>query len=290
VVLPKFLIKRTPKHENILKIRRLLNDHCLHTVCESAKCPNIGECFSNQTLTFMILGSTCTRNCRFCGISQGNPLPPDPSEPERIVAAVRKLGLEYVVITSVTRDDLPDGGANQFAQVIKAMHASAPLLKIEVLIPDFQGNTKALRAVLGAGPDVLNHNVETVPRLYPAIRPLADYRQSLDLLAAVKREKSDACTEKNRGVYTKSGFMVGLGESGEEVFQVLKDLRAADCDIVTIGQYLPPSRQHVPAERYVEPAEFEEFHKIGKELGFLEVFSGPFVRSSYRAGERIKWK
>lgn len=221
----------------------------------------------------MILGDICTRNCAFCGIRKGVPPPPDPKEPERIAEAVKKLGLNYVVITSVTRDDLPDGGASQFAQTIRNLRLS----DIEVLIPDFQGNKDSLEIVLRASPFVLNHNVETVPRLYPKIRPQANYQRSLNILKFAKQHQNS--------VYTKSGFMVGLGETKKEVIELLKDLRAVECDVVTIGQYLPPSTAHVKVERYVQPEEFEEYRTIGKELGFLEVLSGPFVRSSYHASK-----
>ncbi len=276
MTLPNFLVKRTPKQENIRKIRSLIDDYRIHTVCESAKCPNIGECFSKNTLTFMILGDVCTRNCRFCGVEKGTPLPPDPEEPERIAEAVKRLELDYVVITSVTRDDLPDGAASQFAAVITKLHP----LKVEVLIPDFLGSKEALKTVLDANPYVLNHNVETVSRLYAKIRPQANYNRSLNVLK----------TAKNGELYTKSGLMVGLGETKDEVISVLRDLRSVECDIVTIGQYLPPSKAHLKVERYVLPEEFKEYREIGKKLGFLEVFSGPFVRSSYQAGEIIKWK
>ena len=276
MALPKFLVKRIPKQENIRRIRKLIDDCRIHTVCESAKCPNIGECFSQNTLTFMVLGNICTRNCRFCGVEKGKPLPPDPSEPGRIATAVKKLGLRYVVITSVTRDDLPDGGASQFAAVAKNLYP----LKVETLIPDFRGSELALGTVLDATPHVLNHNLETVPRLYPKIRPQADYARSLSILKSVKK----------RGLYSKSGFMVGLGETKQEVISVLEDLRKVECDFVTIGQYLPPSKAHPEAARYVPPDEFEEYSEIGEKMGFRRVFAGPFVRSSYRAGEIIEWK
>ncbi len=227
----------------------------------------------------MILGDLCTRNCRFCGIDKGIPFPPDPDEPKRIAQAVKRLKLNYVVITSVTRDDLPDGGASQFARVIKSLRP----LKVEALIPDFQGNQKALKTVLEANPYVLNHNVETAPSLYPKIRPQANYQQSLILLRRAKNKGTRP--EQSRGLYTKSGFMVGLGETKAQVISVLKDLRSIECDFVTIGQYLPPSKAHPKAERYVIPEEFEEYRDIGKSLGFLKVFSGPFVRSSYHAQE-----
>ena len=222
----------------------------------------------------MILGDICTRNCRFCGVNKGKPPPPDPEEPERIASAVKKLGLNYVVITSVTRDDMPDGGASQFAKVIISLRE----LKVEALVPDFQGSKEALKTVLDAKPYVLNHNLETIPGLYSKIRPQADYHRSLNVLKMAK----------NRGLYTKSGLMVGLGETKAEVISVLKDLRSVECHIVTIGQYLPPSKAHPKVERYNLPEEFEEYRDMGKKLGFLEVFSGPFVRSSYRAKEAAK--
>jgi lipoic acid synthetase len=274
VPLPKYLVKPTPKLRQIRQLRSLIADDQLNTVCESAKCPNIGECYVRNTLTFMILGNTCTRSCTFCGVNRGRPLPPDPFEPERIAQAVQKLGLKYVVVTSVTRDDLPDGGAGQFAKVIRELRE----LRVEVLIPDFQGEAGPLQAVLDADPYVLNHNVETAPRLYPTVRPQANYQRSLNLLKQAKKLKPS--------VYTKSGFMVGLGEEKDEVFAVLTDLKVADCDLATIGQYLPPSRQHPSVARYVEPVEFAEYAEFGKKLG-LRVKAGPFVRSSYQAGETI---
>jgi len=277
--LPSFLIKRIPKQENIRRIRSLLNDPRVHTVCEEARCPNIGECWGliNQapTVTFLILGNTCTRNCAFCGVDHGKPQPPDPEEPQRIARAVEKLGLNYVVITSVTRDDLPDGGAGVFAETIRNLRLNVAVSGIEVLVPDF---LESLTIVLDAKPYVLNHNLETVPRLYPKIRPQANYERSLKILRAAK----------DRGIYSKSGFMVGLGETKDEVFSIMRDLRTAGCDLVTIGQYLPPSKDHIKPERYVTPEEFEGYETIGKSLGFLKVFSGPFVRSSYHAGEIVK--
>ena len=299
MALPSFLIKKTPKQENIRKLRRRL-DNAVHTVCEEARCPNIGECFSQGTCTFLILGDVCTRSCAFCGVARGQPQPPDPNEPQRIAEAAAKLNLSYVVITSVTRDDLPDGGANHFADVLRQLRITPCLpagrnyavpahayrqaggrqeLRIEVLIPDFKGNEAALRTVLDANPDVLNHNVETTPRLQPQIRPQADYQRSLDVLRQAKEIKPE--------VYTKSGFMVGLGETDGEVFSVLGDLRTVGCDIVTIGQYLPPSKSNVLPERYVTPEEFIHYRAFGESLG-LRVFSGPFVRSSYHASQLAK--
>lgn len=227
----------------------------------------------------MILGDHCSRSCRFCGVSKESPLPLDPKEPERIAKTVKKLGLNYVVITSVTRDDLPDGGASQFAKVIKKIRSEDPDIKIEVLIPDFKGDEESLSTVLNANPYVLNHNLETIPRLYSQIRPEAEYKRSLILLNEAKKIK-----EK---IYTKSGIMVGLGEEKEEIFSVLKDLKTVACDIVTIGQYLPPSNLHQKVVRYVEPDEFKEYQAFGEKIG-LKVFSGPFVRSSYHAKDLIK--
>ncbi|MBU2546722.1 MAG: lipoyl synthase [Gammaproteobacteria bacterium] len=269
--LPPWLIKTTPKQANIRRLRALIPN--IHTVCESAKCPNVGECYSRGTLTFMILGDICTRNCAFCGVTNGTPGKVDAEEPEKIVEAARRLALKYVVVTSVTRDDLPDGGAGHFARVIKALNRAG--VRVEVLIPDLGGDERSIRTVIDAGPFVINHNLETVPRLYPAIRPRAQYRRSLDLLKFVKGEDNI--------VYTKSGIMVGLGEREEEVIGVLGDLANVKCDAVTIGQYLPPSRSHASLVEYVHPSLFERYAKTAKEMGFLYVASGPFVRSSYQA-------
>jgi lipoyl synthase len=258
----------------------------VHTVCTEARCPNRAECFSAGTATFLILGNTCTRSCGYCGVRHGNPLPLDPDEPARVAASVKALRLRHIVITSVTRDDLPDGGAGHFARTVrecrKTMHHKgtmdnmpAAAATIEVLIPDFNGDRNALDTVLDAGPDILNHNVETVLRLYPAIRPQADYRQSLGLLAYARLH----------GFTAKSGLMVGLGESDNEVCGVLEDLHNAGCRMVTIGQYLQPSREQVPVQRFVPPEQFERYEKKGKEIGLHSVFAGPFVRSSYKAGE-----
>ncbi|MGB9613407.1 MAG: lipoyl synthase [Candidatus Margulisiibacteriota bacterium] len=270
--LPSFLIKKIPKQENIRRLRALINNPQIHTVCEEAKCPNIGECFSKRTCTFMILGSICTRACSFCGVNHGKPCPPDPKEPIHIAEAVKKLKLSYVVITSVTRDDLPDGGAAHFARVIQELLATNQQLLVEVLIPDFQGREKDLKTVLEAKPYVLNHNLETIPRLYSKIRPQASYERSLKLLYKAK--------QINPKVITKSGLMVGLGERKEEVFKVIEDLKKAKCDLMTIGQYLPPSKSHPKQKRYVLPKEYEEYKIFGKNLG-LKIFAGPFIRSSY---------
>ncbi|MDD5593763.1 MAG: lipoyl synthase [Candidatus Margulisbacteria bacterium] len=274
------MLKNTPKQENIRRVRALIGDENIHTVCEEAKCPNIGECFSQKICTFMILGDVCTRHCAFCGVTHGQPAPPDPEEPSRVVKSVEKLGLNYVVITSVTRDDLPDGGASHFAKIIEELRTLNSELRTEILIPDFQGSEESLKIVLDARPYVLNHNIETVPRLYSTVRPQANYERSLQLLRSAKALKAQ--------VYTKSGFMVGLGETKEEVAAVLSDLKAAGCDIVTIGQYLPPSKAHLRPARFVTPAEFEAYKKLGEDLGCRKVESGPFVRSSYHAGELIK--
>ena len=258
-------------------MRKLTRDLKLHTVCESARCPNRPKCFAEGTATFMILGDICTRNCTFCAVKHGNPQVPDPHEPEHIVEAVDKLGLQYVVITSVTRDDLPDGGASHFAQTIKAIYSYNAKLSVEVLIPDFGGSPAALQIVIDAHPTVLNHNVETVPRLYPEVRPQAKYQRSLEVLKQSKL--------LDGGILTKSGLMVGLGESRYEVIGVMSDLRQAGCDILTIGQYLPPSLRHHKLVRYILPEEFEELKNIGEEMRFVYVMAGPLVRSSFHAAE-----
>jgi lipoic acid synthetase len=269
--------KQQPNPEAVLAMEELLNSLSLHTICESAHCPNAGDCFSRQTATFLILGNICTRNCRFCAVEKGRPLPVDEAEPGHLLAAVEALGLRYVVITSVTRDDLPDGGAAHFARMVSRLREKSPGIMVEVLIPDFLGSREALSVVVNAAPSVINHNVETVPRLYPGVRQMADYRRSVELLGTVK--------ELDPGVVTKSGLMLGLGETKAEVVAVMKDLREAGCDLLTIGQYLPPSAQHYPLDRYVSPEEFTEFGAIGRSLGFAEVASAPLVRSSFRAAE-----
>ena len=261
----------------LAEMGRLMRSLKLHTVCESAECPNRTRCFAEGTATFMILGDICTRNCTFCAVTKGIPLPPDPEEPAHIVAAVRKLGLRYVVVTSVTRDDLPDGGAFHFAQAIEAIRQCDPNIAVEVLIPDFKGSLPALQTVVDACPAVLNHNVETVPRLYPEVRPKANYRQSIELLKQAKY--------LNNGFLTKSGLMLGLGETRQEVIEVMTDLRQAGCDLLTLGQYLQPSLNHHKIVRYVTPEEFEEYQNAGEEMGFTSVVSGPLVRSSFHAAE-----
>ena len=274
---PPWLKKRLPTGPEYEKVKELVGRDRLHTVCQEAKCPNMWECFSQQTATFLIMGSRCTRDCRFCSVTQGPVGPPDPAEPERVATAARQMGLSYVVITSVTRDDLTDGGAALFAETIEAVHRQIPSAKVEVLIPDFQGNDEALQAVLKARPDVLNHNIETVPRLYTVVRPQARYRRSLQLLSRVKKYAP--------GLPIKSGLMLGLGEFSEEIRSTLKDLIDAGCRILTLGQYLQPSKAHLPVKRFVPPEEFEQWRQIAIEIGFSEVASGPFVRSSYHAKE-----
>ncbi len=274
---PRWLKKRLPTGPQYEKVKELIGKDRLHTVCQEAKCPNMWECFSQQTATFLIMGSRCTRNCRFCSVAQGPAGPPDPAEPDRVAAAARQMGLSYVVITSVTRDDLADGGAVFFAKTIEAVHRQIPSARVEVLIPDFQGNAQALQTVLNAHPGVLNHNIETVPRLYPIVRPQARYRRSLQLLSRVQKYAP--------GLPIKSGLMLGLGESFEEIHSTLKDLIDAGCRILTLGQYLQPSKAHLPVKRFVSPAEFENWKHTALEMGFSEVASGPFVRSSYHARE-----
>ncbi len=274
---PSWLTVKAPKPGTLEKLQEMFQDLSLHTICENAACPNAGECFSRQTATFLILGDLCTRNCRFCNVTHARPSLPDPKEPEHLAEAVEKLGLKYVVLTSVTRDDLPDGGAQHFADCIKRLHSVCPQTEIEVLVPDFQGDESAVKTVLTAGVTVFGHNIETVPQLYQRVRPGADYRLSLAVLKTAK--------EINPDVFTKSGLMFGLGEEPAQVRQVLQDLRSVGCDILTLGQYLRPSAEHLPIVRYVPPEEFAAWEKEAYDLGFAFVSSGPFVRSSYRAQE-----
>ena len=264
-------------HAAVGAMNGLMGGLGLHTVCQSARCPNRMACFAGPPPTFLILGAVFPRRCAFCAIKTGRPLDVDPAEPERIVSAVKKLGLKYVVITSVTRDDLPDGGASHFAAVIEAIRAHDPGIPIEVLIPDFGGSLQALQTVANASPAVLNHNLETVPRLYGEVRPEADYRRSLELLRRVK--------VLDARLLTKSGIMLGLGETKEEVVELMRDLRKAGCDILTIGQYLQPSLRHHDVVRYAPPEEYEEYKAIGRDLGFASVVAGPLVRSSFHASE-----
>ncbi len=258
-------------------VKAKLRELGLHTVCESARCPNIGECFKKPTATFMILGETCTRRCGFCSVKKGKAAPPDPAEPGNIALAARKLGLKHAVITSVTRDDLPDGGAGQFEAVIRILKKEFPEMVVEVLTPDFMGDEAALRKVVLAGPHIFNHNLETVPRLYSRVRPQAVYARSLTVLKNAKAMRPD--------VYAKSGIMAGLGETEDEVVSVMRDLRDAGCDLLTIGQYLRPSRENLPVSEYVSPDVFEKYAQTGRSMGFLSVASAPFVRSSYNAEE-----
>ena len=269
-----------PTNQNhLLKLIEGLN---LHTVCQEAKCPNIFECWSDRTATFMLGGDICTRHCGFCAVGKGQPEALDPAEPRHVAEAVRHLNLAHTVITSVNRDDLPDGGAAHWAETIRQVRTFNPDCKIEVLIPDFNGDAGALNTVLDAEPDVLNHNTETIARLYRRVRPDAGYQQSLDLLkrAAERRD----CEQ--RGMLTKSGIMVGLGESFDEVVELMKDLRAVSCDIMTIGQYLQPHARRLPVERYVTPEEFDRWHDVGMSMGFKHVQSSPLTRSSYHAREQ----
>jgi len=259
-----------------MAVFRLLERLHLHTVCQGAKCPNMPECFGRGTATFLILGNVCTRDCRFCAVPEGAPMPPDEDEPRNVAEAVAALNLRHAVVTSVTRDDLADGGSAHFAKTIREIRARCAA-SIEVLTPDFKGNEEDIARVADALPDVFNHNVETVPRLYGAVRPQADYRRSLELLRFVKNRRPE--------IVTKSGLMVGLSETGEEVVETLKDLRGVGCDFVTIGQYLRPSKAHLPITRFVPPEEFEKLAETARSRGFGGVASAPFVRSSYHAGE-----
>jgi lipoic acid synthetase len=274
---PPWLKRRLPTGDTYAHVRELIESGRLHTVCQEAKCPNIWECFSHRTATFLIMGERCTRNCRFCSVQSGVPEPLDPGEPARVAEAAARMELKYVVVTSVTRDDVPDGGAAHFAATIREIRSRTPGAEIEVLIPDLQGDRTALAVVLGARPNVLNHNIETVPRLYPQVRPQADYRRSLELLRAA--------ADMAPSIPTKSGLMLGLGETSDEVRQTLQDLRAHGCRLLTLGQYLQPSQQHLPVEAYVAPEEFERWRTVALDLGFTHVASAPFVRSSYHAGE-----
>ena len=277
---PPWLKKRIPPFQDLQKVRSILNGTDLHTVCEEARCPNLGECFSSGTSTFLILGRVCTRNCGFCAVEHGVPVTTDETEPEKVAQAVQKMGLHYVVITSVTRDDLLDGGAYLFSKAVQAIRALDPKIKIEVLIPDFQGEHSSLEIVLKECPDVLNHNIETVARLYLVVRPQAAYQRSLDLL---RRSKED-----HPHIPTKSGFMLGLGETQKEILELLRDLREVRCDFLTIGQYLQPRQDCLPIVRFITPDEFEDYKRVGEGMGFRAVSSGPFVRSSFHAFEMFK--
>jgi lipoic acid synthetase len=276
---PHWIKVRGVDRKTLEDMKSFLDSLGLHTVCESAICPNVGTCFRKGTATFMILGNVCTRNCAFCSVSHGETLPPDADEPVRVAEAAKRLDLKHVVITSVTRDDLADGGALQFARTIEAIRRLLPGASTDVLIPDFQGQAESLRAVLEARPDILAHNLETVPRLYPIIRQKADYGRSLKLLEEVKRMAPH--------VYTKSGLMLGLGEKGQEVVDVMADLQAVGCDFLTVGQYLRPTPNNAEVVEYIPPEVFEDYAHRGRSMGFRHVLAGPFVRSSFHADEAL---
>ena len=279
-VKPEWLRVKAPQWERVGNVKEILRDLSLNTVCEEASCPNIGECFNAGTATFLIMGPACTRACPYCDIDfEKKPKPLDASEPDRLAQAVQRLKLNHVVITSVNRDDLPDGGASQFVGCIEAIRAISPQTTIEVLIPDLCGNWQALETILLAAPEVLNHNTETVPRLYRRTRPQGDYDRTLEL---IKRSRLLA-----PGVYTKSGLMVGLGETDEEIRQVMIDLRSVDCDILTLGQYLQPSQKHLQVQSFVTPEQFDAWRIFGESVGFLQVVSSPLTRSSYHA-EKVR--
>lgn len=274
--LPPWFKIRLTTNERLAEVRSLVRNKRLHTVCSSAACPNQTECWNAGTATFMILGNVCTRGCRFCAVLKGIPESVDPGEPDRVADAVQALNLRYAVVTSVTRDDLADNGASLFAATIQAIRAKSPACRVEVLVPDFQGSERSLRTVLDASPDVLSHNLETVPALYARVRPQADYQRSLELLRKAG----------SYGVVTKTGLMLGLGEGMAEVRSVLKDLRGIGCQRLTLGQYLQPSRDHLPVEKYYHPDEFVLLRDIALVMGFKQVVSGPLVRSSYRAAQQ----
>jgi lipoic acid synthetase len=274
---PDWLKAKIPSGENYARLKTLIDGKKLHTVCEEARCPNMGECWNHGTATFMILGDVCTRSCGFCAVKTGKPIELDAQEPSRVAEAVKTMGVRHAVITSVNRDELFDGGAQIFAETIRQIRAIAPNTKVEVLIPDFKGDEFALNIVLDAFPDILNHNVETVPRLYLAVRPQANYERSLEVLNRAKK----------RGFITKTGLMLGSGERTEEIIEVMKDLRKIDCDIITLGQYLQPSKEHLPIDRYVHPDEFKMLKESGLKMGFKHVESGPLVRSSYHAEGQV---
>lgn len=275
---PDWLKVKLPTSKQYVQVKKLISDYGLNTVCESAACPNRGECWSSSTATFMILGDICTRSCGFCNVITGKPTELDLDEPNRVAEAVEILKLKYAVITSVNRDELIDGGASVWAETIRAVRARNPETQIEVLIPDFCGNWDALNTVLDARPDVLNHNIETIPRLYLSVRPQGNYKRSLELLAIAKQ----------RGFVTKSGIMLGLGEQRDEVLSLMRDWRKAGVDLITLGQYMQPTLNHLPIARFVTPEEFEQYRVDGMEMGLKNVFSGPLVRSSYHAGEQAR--
>ncbi|MDO9548767.1 MAG: lipoyl synthase [Candidatus Marinimicrobia bacterium] len=274
---PAWLKVKYTLNDDFREMREIVHQHDLHTVCEEARCPNQGECWRRRTATLMILGDICTRNCRFCAVRNGQLLLPNPAEPQKVGNAVKLMGLKYAVITSVTRDDLPDGGADHWAKTIREIRRQNPDCKIEILVPDFKGDVAALETVLGENPDVLGHNLETIQRLYPVARPQADYYQSLTVLK----------NAKTRGAVTKTGIMVGLGETTGEIFALMHDARKIGCDIFTAGQYLQPSKDHLPVDRFVTPAEFKQIEEVGLKMGFRSVMAGPLVRSSYHAEDLL---
>jgi lipoic acid synthetase len=276
---PEWLKVRAPAGAGFFATRAIVRTHRLHTVCEEARCPNIGECWGHGTATFMLLGDRCTRNCGFCAVAHGRGAPPDPAEPRRVAEAARALGLQHVVVTSVNRDDLPDGGAGHFAATAVALRDVVPTCRVEVLVPDFQGAQSAVDVVVDAPIDIFNHNTETVPRLYGVVRAGARYQRSLSVLRRAKDHRP--------ALLTKSGLMLGLGEERDEIVAVLRDLRAAGCDILTLGQYLQPSPTHLPVTRYVAPAEFGDLRAAALALGFRHVEAGPLVRSSYHAWAHV---
>jgi lipoic acid synthetase len=277
---PPWLKRRLPTGSTYEKVRQVLKQSHLHTVCQEAKCPNLWECFSQETATFLILGDRCTRNCGFCAVGHGPDSPPDPDEPARVAEAVLSMKFGYVVVTSVTRDDLTDGGAGHFVQTIQEIHKLTPETRVEVLIPDFLGSTAALDTILDAQPDVINHNMETIRRLYPVVRPQADYDRSLFVIRYLANGTPD--------IPIKSGLMLGLGETRKELIDTLENLIEAGCGMLTLGQYLQPSKPHLEVSRYVPPDEFNELKELALQLGFIEVASGPFVRSSYHAKEMFQ--
>ncbi len=273
--LPEWLTVRLPKPETIQQVEQMMRSARLHTVCESARCPNLPECWSKGSATFMILGDICTRHCGFCAIKTGKPLAVDPQEPQRLAEIAKRMGLKHIVVTSVARDDLPDEGAGQFAATIRALHATIPNAIVEVLTPDFKAKRWCIQRVVDAEPEIFDHNIETVERLQTIVRPQARYDRSLKVLETVK--------QLNPAIYTKSGIMLGLGETREEVIQTMRDLRNAGVDALTIGQYLRPTQRHLPVQEYIHPDQFAEYQQIGESMGFLFVASGPFIRSSYNA-------
>jgi lipoic acid synthetase len=275
---PEWLKAKIPGGETYARLKSIIDTHRLHTVCEEARCPNMGECWHAGTATFMILGDICTRSCGFCAVKTGRPESGlDWDEPRRVVDAIKLMGVRHAVITSVNRDERKDGGSPIFAEITRLVHEELRGVTVEVLIPDFKGSGEALNIVLDAGPDILNHNLETVPRLYRTVRPQANYRQSLEVLSRAKA----------KGFVTKTGMMLGIGERTEEVIEAMKDVRKTDCDILTLGQYLRPTKEHLPVDRYVHPDEFKMLKELGMEMGFKHVESGPLVRSSYHAERHV---